>query len=350
MDEAEQAWALKAMELRNCPFYTRGDSLQVRMPGVYGNQPATCSMPVATFIPIAMDGSREAGQVEAGWKNCACRWSFCRQEGVSHPAARLDEVLSAENQMSRPFLEQMPIAVARAFRERATAMQWRAGDVILQAHSTSTHFHVLLKGMVRIATRGEDGRVLELSVLRKGDCFGEMSILTGASTSNQVDAAEDCLTLAVARSDFHKLLAEFPVLGILLYRMLSKRIKATNQKLAQLLSPGLSGDLRYFAFTDLVQTVLTARMTGTLLVEQSARRARFGFREGGLMHASQGALQGSAALEETLRWQAGAFRFLPDQSPEESNLDGDTMALLLEALRRLDESSILERAEGLASG
>jgi len=345
MDEAEQSWALKALDLRNCPFYTKGDSLQVQMPGVYGNQTVSCSMPVASFIPVAMEGRREEGQVEAGWKNCSCRWSYCRMSKLSRPAVQFEEVLSAENQMSRPFLDQMPIAVARAFRERALAREYRSGDVILKANVTSSHFHVLLKGMVRIATRGQDGRVLELSVLRKGDCFGEMSILTGASTSNQVDAVEDCLTLAIAREDFHKTLAEFPVMSIILYRMLSKRIRATNQKLAQLLSPGLSGDLRYFAFADLMQSVLTARMTGTLLVEQGQLRAHFGFEDGGLVHASLGNLPATLAIDDALRWQSGSFRFLPQQSAGERNLDGDTMAILLEALRRLDESSIIAKED-----
>jgi CRP-like cAMP-binding protein len=345
MDEAEQSWALKALDLRNCPFYTKGDSLQVQMPGVYGNQTVSCSMPVASFIPVAMEGRRDEGQVEAGWKNCSCRWSYCRMSKLSRPAVQFEEVLSAENQMSRPFLDQMPIAVARAFRERALAREYRSGEVILKANVTSSHFHVLLKGMVRIATRGQDGRVLELSVLRKGDCFGEMSILTGASTSNQVDAVEDCLTLAIAREDFHKTLAEFPVMSIILYRMLSKRIRATNQKLAQLLSPGLSGDLRYFAFADLLQSVLTARMTGTLLVEQGPLRAHFGFEDGGLVHASLGNLPATLAIDDALRWQSGSFRFLPQQSAGERNLDGDTMAILLEALRRLDESSILAKED-----
>lgn len=349
MDDAEQAWSLKARELRGCPFYAKGDSIQVRMPGVHGNQHTVCAMPIATFIPVAMEGAGEEGRFEAGWKRCACQWSYRRAEDPAHAAASMEDVLAAENQMARPFLDQMPVAVARAFRERAAAMQYRAGDVILAAHAASSHFHVILRGMVRIASRGQDGRVLELSVLRKGDCFGEMSILTGAAASNQVDAVEDCLTLAVPRAEFHKLLSEFPALGILLYRMLSKRIKAANQKLSQLMSPGISGDLRFFAFTDLVQTVLSARLTGTLVVELATRRARLGFREGMLVHASLGLLQGPAVLDEALRWQSGAFRFLPEQAPGERNLEGDTMGILLEALRRMDESTVLEKAEGPAS-
>ena len=38
MDESEKSWALKASDLNNCPYYTKGDSLQVQMPGVFGNQ------------------------------------------------------------------------------------------------------------------------------------------------------------------------------------------------------------------------------------------------------------------------------------------------------------------------
>ena len=66
MQELEKAWSLKAQELNNCPYYSKGDSLQVQMPGVFGNQLQICSMPIATFIPVAMEGTRAEGQIEAG--------------------------------------------------------------------------------------------------------------------------------------------------------------------------------------------------------------------------------------------------------------------------------------------
>jgi CRP-like cAMP-binding protein len=343
MDEAEKTWALKAQELNNCPYYTKGDSLQVQMPGVFGNQLQVCSMPIATFIPVAMEGSRTEGHFEAGYRNCACRWSYCQVSNLAKPAIAFEEVLTAENQMSKPFLDQMPANVAEIFRERATPMSFKTGQVVLEGNVTSSHFHVIAKGKVRIANRSEDGRILELSVLRKGDCFGEMSILTGAATSNQVDALEECITLAISRHDFHKLVAEFPVLSILLYRMLSKRIKANNLKLAQLMSPGLSGDLTFFPFVDLAQSIMNARMTGTLIVEFNQHRARFGFEEGRLIHGSQGNLQGTPAVDQVLRWRSGMFRFNADEPPLPANLNGDTMSILLEALRCMDESAIVEK-------
>lgn len=349
MAEEENSWALKAMELDNCPFYTRGDSLQVRMPGVYGNQLQTCSMPVATFIPIAMRDQADEGQFTSGFKACACRWSYCKVDKLSQPAVQYEEVLTAENQMALPFLDQLPPGVATIFRDRAQVMTFKAGEVVLQGSVPSSHFHVIMRGIIRICSKGSDGRVMELSVLRKGDCFGEMSILTGSATSNQCDAVEECVTLAVAKGAFHRLLAEHPVMGIILYRMLSKRIRASNLKVSQLLSPGLSGDLRYFPFVDLAQSIMTARMSGVLHVEVASRKARFGFQEGRLLHGSLDALQGADALDEVLRWRAGAFRFNGDEVPPAANLEGDTMAILLEALRRMDESSFIEKAPDSAS-
>lgn len=344
MAEEENSWALKALELNNCPFYSRGDSLQVQMPGVYGNQLQTCSMPVATFIPIAMQDRENEGQFASGFKSCSCRWGFCRVNKLARPAVQFEEVLTAENQMSLPFLEQLPAAAQAAFRDRSRVMAFKPGDVVLEGLVPSTHFHVIVKGIIRICSKGADGRVMELSVLRKGDCFGEMSILTGAATSNQCDAVEECVTLAVTKRDFHKLLAEFPVLSIILYRMLSKRIRASNMKVAQLLSPGLSGDLRYFPFVDLAQSVMTARMTGVLTVELASRKARFGFLEGRLLHGSLESLMGPDSLDEVLRWRAGAFRFDGDEALPAPNFEGDTMAILLEALRRMDESSVMEKS------
>jgi CRP-like cAMP-binding protein len=255
----------------------------------------------------------------------------------------LEDLLTAENQLALSFLEQLPAPISRAVRERSRVLRFPKGDLILEGQVTGSYFFVLLGGAVRITTQGTDGRVLELSALRKGDCFGEMSLLTGAATSNRVEATEECLVLAVSRPDFHRLLSEFPLLSIVLYRMLSRRIRASNLRLTQLLTPGISGDLSLFGIADVIQSILTARMSGTLRINGSDQQACFGFREGQLCHASSGDLPGEDALLLVFQWKEGSFHFNGHEFPPEENISGDTMGLILDTLRRLDESSMVER-------
>lgn len=211
---------------------------------------------------------------------------------------------------------------------------------------------MLLKGTARVATQANDGRVIELNVLRKGDCFGEMSILTGAATSNRIEAVEPCTTLAMPRATLQKLLADHPVLSIILYRMLSRRIRASNQRLIQLLSPTLSGELGHLSFIDLVQTVHGARLSGILHIEDKGRSARFGFHDGHLWTGESSgsgiaAQKGEGALDEVIRWRQGIFRFAAGEALPEANMHGDTLHLLLEAVRKMDESSVLDKRETL---
>lgn len=346
MPTGESTYALKATELNHCPFYSKGDSLQVRMPGVFGGGSQFCSLPVAAFIPTALEGVKNEGTIEAGFKGCACKWSFCKVEKLRHALVEIEDALTAEDQMQLTFFEQLPAPVARALKERSIPRTHAPGAVILEVDVPASEFHVLVKGSARIATTGTDGRSIELVALRKGDCFGEMSILTGAPTSNRVEAVDACMTLAMPRAGLQKLIVDFPVLSIVLYRMLSKRIRNSNQRLIQLLAPTLLGDLAQLHFVDLAQTIHTSRLTGMLQIEDKDKRlARFGFREGHLIYAESSGLVGLEAIDDTLRWRSGSFRFASGEAAPPANLDGDTMAILLDAVRRLDESSILERLQ-----
>ena len=342
-ESQEPAYSLKALSLENCPFYTKGDTLQVRLPGVYSHRTHGCMMPVTSFMPLAMDGGGEEGRFDSGFKGCACRWAYAKISRLNQPAMELEDLLTAENQLALTFLEQLPIPIARAVRERSQVLRFPKGKMILEGQVSGSFFFVLLGGTVRITTQSADGRVLELSALRKGDCFGEMSLLTGAATSNRVEATEDCLVLAVSRPEFHRLLSEFPLLSIVLCRMLSRRIRASNLRLTQLLTPGISGDLSLFGIADVIQSILTARMTGTLYLSTGDQQACLGFREGQLCHASAGEDEGADALFLTFQWKDGAFHFNAHEEPPVVNVEGDTMGLILDTLRRLDESTLVER-------
>ena len=349
-ESREPVFALKALTLENCPFYTRGDTLQVQLPGLYSHRTHACMMPATSFMPIAMEGPGEEGRFQSGFKNCSCRWAYQKVNELNQGALELESMLTAESQLTLSFLEQLPAPISRAVRERSQVLRFQNAVNILEGQVTGSHFFVLLAGLARVTTQGEDGRVLELSVLRKGDCFGEMSLLTGAATSNRIEAMEECLVLAVPRHDFHRLLSEYPLLSIVLYRLLSKRIRASNLRLTQLLTPGISGDLSLFSLADVVQSILVARMTGTLHVSGSDREAIFGFKEGRLVYSAFGNVMGPDALYYAFQLKSGHFHFNGHEPPVLENIEGDTMGIILDTLRRLDESTMMERGAVVGEG
>ena len=347
-NQEEPTYSLKALALENCPFYLRGDTLQVKLPGVYSHRTHACMMPVTSFLPLAMQDTVE-GRLESGFKHCSCRWAYARVSQLNQPAMDLENILTSEHQITLSFLEQLPSPIARAVRERAQVLRYGKGEQVLEGQVTGAYFYILLAGSVRITTEGNDGRVLELSVLKKGECFGEMSLLTGAATSNRVETTEEVLALAVNRHDFHQLLSEFPLLSIVLYRMLSRRIRASNQRITQLLTPGISGDLSLFGINDVIQSILSARMTGTLHISSSnSQTATFAFYEGDLRHASTRDEEGPDSLFIAFQWKTGSFQFNVHEAPPQENVNGDTMALILDTLRRLDESAMIEKRDSLA--
>ncbi len=60
---------------------------------------------------------------------------------------------------------------------------------------------------------------------------------------------------------------------------------------------------------------------------------------GNIVHASYGTATGGQALSEMLGWCAGRFRINHGVAAPTRTIEGDTMSVLLEALRIRDEAS-----------
>lgn len=120
-------------------------------------------------------------------------------------------------------------------------------------------------------------------------------------------------------------------------RLLARRLRASNRQLEQILRPGLWGRLELFHLTSVIESIHQGRMTGVLTITRPRGRAVFGFEGGKLRHASTGTQAGEDVLLEVLHWTDGVFRFQNEPLQLGSNMRGDTMALLFDAVRRYDE-------------
>jgi len=107
---------------------------------------------------------------------------------------------------------------------------------------------------------------------------------------------------------------------------------------------GIAGGLADVPISEVVQLLERARKTGRLRVGRAGWRGSLSFREGRIVTAEWadpdgGRLAGSEAAYALLALEEGDFDFIAEAVLEEASMAQPVQALLLETMRRADESS-----------
>ena len=90
---------------------------------------------------------------------------------------------------------------------------------------------VVLEGSVEVIGKTEKGPRVVLASLGVGECFGEMSLVTGEPRNATVRAKGDVLVLEIRKGDLSPLMAENPELAERLGELLEKRRKNRSERL-----------------------------------------------------------------------------------------------------------------------
>lgn len=116
----------------------------------------------------------------------------------------------------------------RVVADALEPVSWKAGDAIIRQGEPGQAYSVLVSGRAEVRVRTDSGAQTVVATMQEGDSFGEMALLGDDVTSADVVALDDCETLALAKDDFHGLIAEHPVLLREFVRILSRRLKASD--------------------------------------------------------------------------------------------------------------------------
>jgi hypothetical protein len=108
---------------------------------------------------------------------------------------------------------------------------------------------------------------------------------------------------------------------------------------------GLRGDLGEMPLSDLVEMTSVGGKTGRLVLydEEDAVAGVLMFRGGRLVGAQSGELKAEKAFYALLAVRTGSFDFDPTAEVEEGDVNLSTESLLIEGMRRLDETYRLRR-------
>jgi HlyB family type I secretion system ABC transporter len=108
-----------------------------------------------------------------------------------------------------PFAK-LPPAALELMLDALTPVTAERGDQVVREGEPPGPMYVVEEGRLRVFQRDEGGQRQYRAYLRRGDFFGEMSLLRGEPRSATVEAVTPCRLLALGRDTFDRLLAEYP--------------------------------------------------------------------------------------------------------------------------------------------
>lgn len=344
---------LTAKECHNCPSLQLGDKfvLEPHQPNTT-NPKSPCNLCLASLLPI-LQGLCHGANYDLHLPSKEIRCPFPQHyvlfslellplpkattftQVIANPQDQDTEYI-IEYLNKIPLFQPLPRISKEHIIDYLNIKKFKAGETIIQQGNVGTALYIILRGVVEVVKA--DGSISNtLAHLKRGECFGEMSLITGEPCSATIRAQTNVSLLSIAREDFETLINEFPSLNLYFTKLLAQRLKNTNTHIQQQLEDGMMGNLEMITLAELTQTIAMNSKTGTLHLIREKENAKIFFDKGHIINAQYGDLTAETAFFQLLRWKSGNFKFNSDPPNITPTIQWDTMGLLMEGLRLLDE-------------
>jgi hypothetical protein len=213
--------------------------------------------------------------------------------------------------------------------------KYAKGATILKKGAPAQHLYIILSGVVDVL----DEESVGLSQLRRGDVFGEMSLISGEPVGATIKVVETATIVFIKGRDFKEVLNKFPSIQMYLARLLARRLANANVVRAEEIASGMIGQLSEMPPSELFQALNINQKTGVLTLSLPKGSAELCFRDGDLITAKYNQKKDKEAFFDIIREKEGRFKFVPKLSDaqKDTRIIGPFMEILLDGLRRADE-------------
>jgi CRP-like cAMP-binding protein len=148
----------------------------------------------------------------------------------------LGDIETAHQSLIRdvPLLARLPDVDLAALASRGKERSFGANTVVFREGDPGDALHVVMQGRVRISVASPEGSEATLGFIDTGDCFGDLAIFDGGPRTATATAVTATKTFVVTRDDFMAWVAERPAAAIALLETLARRLRRTDEALADL--------------------------------------------------------------------------------------------------------------------
>ncbi len=133
-----------------------------------------------------------------------------------------------------PFFRHLPpeaiVVINGLFEDRAVL----AEQPIYFEGDPANYLHLVAMGKVKLIRHTTSGREVLLDILRGGEYFGNLSILSGQGYSETAIAQTDCCILQISAQSFEKVLNRHPDVTLKVLKAVGERLEQSQEVIKQL--------------------------------------------------------------------------------------------------------------------
>ena len=122
----------------------------------------------------------------------------------------------------------------------ARLQDFKTGETIIRENETGKELYVVIDGTVRISKVIPTGERVTFTLLKRGQFFGELSLLTQKAHSATAEALENTRVMVINKTDFEKFVEVAPQAGFKILRAIiceiSELLKQMNNKFIDIMS------------------------------------------------------------------------------------------------------------------
>lgn len=117
------------------------------------------------------------------------------------------------------------------------------GQMVFAKEDLGNNFFIVKSGRIKIFTTVGGGKKKTFAFLKKGDFFGEMSLLGGRVRSASAQAVDESELFVISKKNFKRLIAENPDFSLKLLHTLANRLHKANKDVESMLFHNILGRL-----------------------------------------------------------------------------------------------------------
>lgn len=143
--------------------------------------------------------------------------------------------------MQSPLFAALDAEGAAALRASLSETDVPKGGVLFHEGEPGDHMYVIVDGKVKLGQTSNDGRETLLAVLGPGEMFGELSLFDPGMRTSTATALTDAVVLGLGHAQLKPWLAGRPEVAAALLMALARRLRRTNEAMADLVFSDVPG-------------------------------------------------------------------------------------------------------------